>query len=240
MSKGKKARDFSNPWYPYARPDPGVLRYRGISKIPDILIRYLLDLPDAYGYVPIDDNERPRVRLAKLLWYEGERPLEQPIPTPEQKLSMLWHGEESVLNADEQKAAHPKGYRIFGQSFWLPAQFTAGPFLKIYMGRNLPYSEFVSEIGYTLEFGVNYAQDNNMKSSSYSRIVDMEEALLDALHRVDIIGVGGINFNRRSHMDDGSHPWHDDGTNIGRTIGISIDWQEGDSQEKVLPCEEGC
>ncbi|MBQ1202054.1 MAG: hypothetical protein IIX59_08775, partial [Alistipes sp.] len=40
------------------------------------------------------------VRLAKLLWYDGEKPLEQPLPTPKQKLSMLWNGDESVLNTD--------------------------------------------------------------------------------------------------------------------------------------------
>ena len=84
------ALDFSNPWYPYARPDPGALRYRGISQIPGKIIRYLLDLPDANGYVPLDDNERPRVRLMKLLWHDGARPLEQALPTPEQKLSLLW------------------------------------------------------------------------------------------------------------------------------------------------------
>lgn len=236
-----QSRDFSNPWYPYARPNPGALRYVGISKIPKIIINYLLDLPDAYGYVPIDDNSRPRVQLAKLLWYEGPRPLDQPLPTPEQKKSMLWRGDESVLNTDEQKAAHPKGYRIFGQSFWLPAEFTAGPFLKVYMGRNLPYSEFETELGFTLEIGVNYAQDNNMRTDAYSRIVLMEEALLNALHRVEIAGVGGVNFNRRAHMDDGSHPWHDDGTNVGRTIGISINWQEGkNALSEVFPCDGGC
>lgn len=233
------ALDFSNPWYPYDPPNPGVLRYRGISEIPKLLIDYLLDLPRSDGYQPIDDNNRPRVRLMKLLWYDGAKPLEQPLPTPEQKLSLVWKGEESVLNSDALKAAHPKGYRIFGQSFWLPADFAAGSFLKIYMGRNLPYSEFEAEIGYTLEFGVNYQQDNNLKTNSYSRIVDMEEALLDALHMVNIAGVGGINFNRRSHMDDGSHPWHDDGTNVGRTIGISIDWAEANGTAITDRCR-GC
>jgi hypothetical protein len=233
------ALDFSNPYYPYAPPNPGWLRYRGISQIPKKIIDYLLDLPDSKGYQPTDDNSRPRVRLMKLLWYDGEKPLEQPLPTPEEKLSLVWRGEESVLNEDAQKAAHPKGYRIYGQSFWLPADFKAGSFLKVYMGRILPYSEFDAQIGLTLEFGVNYQQDNNMKTNSYSRIVDMEEALLDALHGVNIEGVGGIRFNRRDHMDNGSHPWHDDGTNIGRTIGVSIDWSEANGEAEVDACG-GC
>lgn len=231
------ALDFSNPWYPYSPPNPGVLRYRGISEIPGKIIRYLMDLPDANGYVPIDDNERPRVRLAKLLWYDGPNPLDQPLPTPEEKLSMLWNGSESVLNTDESKAKHPKGYRIYGQSFWLPAQFEGGSFLKVYMGRNLPYSEFSSELGFDIEVGVNYAQDSNMKTSAYSRVVLMEEAVLDALHGLNIAGVGGMNFNRRDHMDDGSHPWHDDGTNIGRTIGMSLTWYESENtQSKIRLC----
>lgn len=231
------ALDFSNPWYPYDRPNPGVLRYRGISEIPGKLIRYLLDLPDAFGYVPADDNSRPRVRLAKLLWYDGAKPLEQPLPTPEQKLSMLWQGEVSVLNTDAERLAHPKGYRIYGQSFWIPADFTAGSWLKVYTGRILPYSDYYAEIGLTIEIGVNYQQDNNLKTSAYSRIMQMEEAILDALHYVNIDGVGGLHFNRRDHTDDGSHPWHDDGTNVGRTIGLSLTWAEAND---AGPVTEGC
>lgn len=231
--------DFSNPYYPYERPLPGFLRYRGISEIPGKLIRYLLDLPDAKGYTPFDDNERPRVRLAKLLWYDGAKPLEQALPTPEEKLSMLWNGSESVLNTDEQKRKHPKGYRIFGQTFWLPAQFTAGSFIKVYTGRILPYSDLETEIGIEIEVGVNYALDNNMKTASYSRVVEISEALLDALHGVDVAGVGGLTFNRRLHMDAGSHTWHDDGTNIGWTIGFSTTWIESGTQTVTDNCG-GC
>lgn len=231
------ALDFSNPWYPYDRPNPGVLRYRGISEIPGKLIRYLMDLPDANGYAPADDNERPRVRLAKLLWYDGENPLAQPLPTPEQKVSMLWKGDHSVLNTDEDKAKHPKGYRIYGQTFWMPADFDAGSWIKVYMGRILPYSEFEAELGISIEIGVNYAQDNNLKTTAYSRVVQIGEAILDALHEVNIDGVGGLHFNRRSHMDDGAHPWHDDGTNIGWTLGFSLSWAEANGPG---PVEAGC
>lgn len=231
------ALDFSNPWYPYDRPNPGFLRYRGISEIPGKLIRYLLDLPDANGYTPLNDNERPRVRLAKLLWYDGENPLAQPLPTPEQKLSLLWKGENSVLNTDEDKSKHPKGYRVYGQTFWMPSDFDAGSWIKVYMGRILPYSEFSAELGITIEIGVNYAQDNNLRTTAYSRVVAMAEAVLDALHEVNIDGIGGLHFNRRNHMDDGSHPWHDDGTNIGWTLGFSLSWAETNS---AGPVEEGC
>lgn len=232
------ARDFSSPYYPYDRPNPGFLRYKGISEIPGKIIRYLLDLPDGYGYTPLDDNERPRVRLAKLLWYDGEKPLEQALPTPKEKLSMLWQGSNSVLNTDADKQAHPKGYRIYGQSFWLPAQFAAGSFLKVYMGRILPYSEYEAHVGITIEVGVNYAQDNNMKSSAYSRVTEMGEAILEALHMVNIEGVGGLSFNRRDHMDNGSHPWQDEGTNIGWTMGFSVDWMEMQTPEVLSGC--GC
>lgn len=231
------ALDFSNPWYPYDRPEPGALRYRGISQIPGKIIRYLLDLPDANGYVPIDDNERPRVRLMKLLWHDGARPLEQALPTPEQKKSLLWTGDQPAPNTDEAKTKHPKGYRIFSQSFWLPADFKAGSFLKVYEGRILPYSKYQAEIGINFEIGVNYAQDANMKTTAYSRVTQMEEALLDALHMVNIDGVGGMNFDRREHMDDGSHPWHDDGTNLGRTLTLSITWAESNG---AGPVTEGC
>lgn len=228
------ATNFNSPYYPYEKSYPGYLTGRGSELIPDKLIRYLLDLPDAKGYVPVDDNERPRVRLVKYIWHDGEKPLEQPLPSEEEKLSLLYRGEKPVLNTDEEQKAHPKGYRLFPQAFWVPADFRAGSLLKCYMGRNLPYSPLQWEIGITFELVVNYQQDNNLRTSALSRLAAMEQALIEALHGVNITGVGGVNFNRVVHMDDGSHYFHDEGENIGRQVNFSITWKESGTKGAVV------
>lgn len=226
--------DFNSPYYPYEKVYPGYLTGEGSELIPDKLIRYLMDLPDAYGYQPADDNGRPRVKLMKYLWYDGEKPLDQPLPTPQQKISLLYNGESPVVNTDEEKEKHPKGYRLYPMQFWIPADYRAGSLIKCYMGRNLPYSPVQWEIGVVFEIVVNYQQDNNMKTRAMSRLAAMEQALIHALHGVNITGVGGVNFNRIAHMDDGSRYLHDDGTNIARQVNFSITWNESQNREKVI------
>ena len=169
--------DFNSPFYPYEKVYPGYLTGLGSELIPDKLMRYLMDLPDAEGYEPKDDNTRPRVKLMKYLWYDGAKPLDQPLPTPEQKISLLYNGETPVVNTDEEKKAHPKGYRLFPQQFWIPAEYRAGSLIKCYMGRNLPYSPVQWELGVIFEIIVNYQQDNNMRTRSMSRLYAMEQEI---------------------------------------------------------------
>ena len=59
-----------SPTYPYSRVFPGYNRLRGTEEIPMKVLRYLLDLP-LPGYLPKDDNERARVRLARVV-VEGQ------------------------------------------------------------------------------------------------------------------------------------------------------------------------
>lgn len=226
--------DFNSPFYPYEKVYPGYLTGLGSELIPYKLMRYLMDLPDAAGYEPKDENERPRVKLMKYLWHDGAKPLDQPLPTPEQKISLLYNGETPVVNTDEEKNDHPKGYRLFPQQFWIPAQYRAGSLIKCYMGRNLPYSPVQWELGVIFEIIVNYQQDNNMKTRAMSRLYAMEQALIHSLHGVNITGVGGMNFNRVVHMDDGSHYFHDDGTSIGRQIAFSVTWKESKPMGSVV------
>ena len=127
-----------SPYYPYEKVQTGYLTMQGTEEIPYQIIQYLLDLPDATGYAPTDDNTRPRVRLAKYLWYDGPRPLSNPLPTAQEKLSLLFDGDNPVLNTDEQKADHPKGYRLYPQKYWGYSQLDAQTTLKCYMGRTIP------------------------------------------------------------------------------------------------------
>lgn len=217
---------FNSPYYPYEKNASGVLTFNGAERIPKLIVNYLLDLPDAAGYMPVDDNTRPRVRLMKYIWHDGANPLSKPLPTPEEKMSLVFNGQNPVLNTDEEKEKHPKGYRLFPQCFWLPAEFEAFTQLKVYTGRILPYDDFSAEIGLTFDIIVNYMQDGNLRTDALSRLYAMECALIEALNGVNITGIGKISFNRRNHMDDGSHSFHDDGTNVGRCVGMSLTWAE--------------
>ena len=124
---------FVAPFYPFEKVSTGFNTLKGADLIPGILIKYLLDLPDANGYVPVDDNSRPRVRLAKYLWYDEPNPLSKNLPTPEEKLSMLFNGENAELTTEEDKAKHPKGYRLYGQSYWMATGLKAKVLLKCFM-----------------------------------------------------------------------------------------------------------
>ena len=218
---------FQSDTYPYERVMTGANRMDGAETIPLKVLRYLLDLPDQYGYTPVDDNSRPRVRLAKYLWYEGQNPLGQPLPTPEEKLSMLFDGKEPDLNANEQKKKHPKGYRIFPQVYWGQSELFGKVVLKCYIGRVIPISDHLTRIGLAFEILVNANLENTTKTDAYSRAYAVETAITSALVGVDVAGIGTVRFSRPSHIDDGSGPLHDNGTHVGRMLYLSIDWTDG-------------
>lgn len=95
--------DKNCPTYPYEKITTGANTLRGAETLPHKLLTYLMDLPDANGYEPVDDNSRPRVRLAKYLWYDGANPLANPLPSVEEKRSMLFDPYNPDINTDELK-----------------------------------------------------------------------------------------------------------------------------------------
>lgn len=224
--------------YPYERVMSGAARYDGADQIPIKIVRYLLDLPDQHGYVPKDDNSRPRVRLAKYLWHDGDNPLSKPLPTHQEKLSMLFDGEEPDINTDEQKAKHPKGYRIFPQMYWGQTEMTAKVALKCFIGRVVPTSEFSARIGLVFQVIVNVNLENTTRTEdAYSRAYAIETALISALHGVNIAGIGTIGFARLALADSGSTPFHDNGTHVGRELHLYVEWADGGNDCKTI---EGC
>ena len=228
--------DFNSPTYPYEKVYTGANTFAGIEDIPRKIVYYLLDMPDKAGYVPLDDNSRPRVRLAKYLWYDEPQPLSQPLPTPQQKLSMLFDAETPVLNTDEQQAAHPQGYRIFPQEFMGQSQTDAQTTVKIYMGRTRPLNPNRAELGVYFQILSNVNLEANTKSAAYSRCYAIEQAILESLHGVNMVGVGGFNFSASAHSDNGSRPIADDGTNVGRLLHMSINWMDDGSAPDNLVC----
>ena len=215
---------FSSDSYPYERIQSGFNRLRGSEKIPEKVLLYLLDLPDANGYFPQDDNRRPRVRLIKYLWYDGARPLGNPLPTPVEKLSMVFDGEEPVLNTQELREKHPKGYRIYPQRVWGQSDTEAGVTLKCYLGRTVAKDNFHTVFGLTFEILVNVNLENTTRTDAYSRAYDIEQCIIEALHGVNMTGIGVVDFSRYAHPDNGSDSIFDYGTHVGRRLKMSIEW----------------
>lgn len=218
--------EFTSPWYPYDRPYSGYSTYRGIERIPQHLLTYLMDMPDAAGYQPVDDNNRPRVRLMKYLYYDGMNPLNEVLPTPAQKKSLLFDPYNATLTTDEQIAKHPKGYRLYGQSYFGQSQPTAQTTIKVYMGRTVPRSPYQAELGVRFEIFTNVTYETNTKSEAYARTYNMEQCIIESLLGVNMAGVGSWNFDRTSHSDNGSRPIEDGGTNVGRLLHMSCTWMD--------------
>lgn len=218
--------DFSSPYYPYEKVQTGSNTFCGAEDIPLKLVKYLLDLPDQIGYTPVDDNTRPRVRLAKYLWYDGENPLAQTLPTAQEKLSLLFDGEHPVLNTDEEKNGHPKGYRLFPQAYWGQSELTAQTIIKCHIGRVIPKSAFLASIGIAFEIWCNVNQENTTRTNAYSRAYAIEQCIIEALNGVNITGIGVCDFSRLSHSDNSSISLHDEGTHVGRGLHLSISWAE--------------
>lgn len=220
--------DFSSPYYPYRRVIASN-QLKGAELIPYQILMYLLDLPDAAGYTPPDNNDYPRCRLAKYLWYDTPRPLDNPLPTPEQKRSMLFDPDNPDINTDEDKAKHPKGYRVFAQRMVGQSILTADTILKIYVGRVQDASDFRTNIGLQAEIWSNPNLVANTRTTAFDRTFDIEQCLREALSGVDIAGVGTMRFSRQDGSYNGSEILYTDTGIIGRMLYFSTMWSDGGS-----------
>lgn len=228
--------DFSSPTYPYTR-DIQRNTLRGAEEIPYQLLTYLLDMPDANGYRPVDDNARPRVRFAKYLWYDGARPLSEPLPTPEQKKSLIFDPDNPDLNTDEDKAAHPKGYRLLWQRVRGQAMLEAKTQVKCYIGRIFENRPFITTIGVRFDVMTNVNFETNTRTDAYARSFDIEQCIWEALNGVNMTGIGAVSFARAAHPDNGSTFIYDDGQNFGRSLHCSIDWADAGAPVVSGACE---
>lgn len=226
--------DFNSPYYPYEKVITGLNTFKGAEEIPYKLLMYLLDLPDKNGYTPIDDNSRPRVRLAKYLWYDGANPLKNKLPTPQQKRSLLFDPNNPVLDTDEQKALHPKGYRLVWQKIIGQSQVEAETEIKCFFARVISNNDFSDTIGIRFEISVNVNHEANTKTDAYERTVNIEQCIREALNGVNITGIGVVKFSRLDHIDNGSGYLYDYGTNVGRFLHCSIDWSESQQPDITI------
>lgn len=225
--------EFDSPFYPFSKVQGGYSTYRGEEKLPKKIVNFLLDLPDRWGYAPVDDNARPRVRLMKYLCYDGAEPLAQALPKTEEKLSIVFDGEAPILDTEEQKKKHPKGYRLYPLEYWGQAQTMAQTVLKVYIGRVIPQSAFIAAIGIYFDILCNYGHETTTRTDDYARSLNIEQCLIEALNGVNIGGAGVMSFDRSAHPDNGSRAIYDEGTNVGRRLHMSLAWADSDEDSVV-------
>lgn len=202
--------------YPYTRliTAPKLI---GAEAIPRKVAQYLMDLP-LPGYEPRDDNGLARCRLMKYLYYDEENPLSYPMPTAQEKLSLLYLPERAANPPTE------KGYRMFPQSYVAQSQMNAQTRIMVYMGRTIAADAQQVEMSVVFDILSNVTTEGN--AIALSRTFAMEQCIIEALNGVNMGGVGTFYFNRRDHGDCGSMPIGDRGTNVGRGLTMGLTWVE--------------
>ncbi len=210
------AVDLTNPYYPYVKAQENYFDLSGSVDLPRKIADYLIDAPVG-NYVPQDDNAYPRCRLWKYLYYDGARPLENPLPTIQQKMSV-------VFNPDlPQNPPTDKGYRLIPQIFTRQSQEAAQTRINVYMGRTVPMNEELRiALAVTFRIWTHYTYELNTRSDEYSRAFAIEQALIEALHGVNMDGIGTFFFSKSVHPDCGSGVMYDGETNVGRELTIAL------------------
>ena len=210
------AVDLKNPYYPYVKAQENYFDLSGSVDLPRKIADYLIDAPVG-SYAPPDDNAYPRCRLWKYLYYDGARPLENPLPTIQEKMSV-------VFNPDlPQNPPTDKGYRLIPQIFVRQSQEAAQTRINVYMGRTVPMNEELRiALAVTFRIWTHYTYELNTRSDEYSRAFAIEQALIEALHGVNMDGVGTFFFSKSVHPDCGSGVMYDGETNVGRELTIAL------------------
>ena len=205
--------DTGSPYYPYTKVTAGNTM-RGIEMLPSRLLNYLADMPET-GYTPPDDDLYPRARLKKLLYWDGARPLEQPLPTPEQMKSIMFDPRQP---GDPPDAA--RGYRLFPQELVRQSLVNAQSIVRIHVGNTQKIqlkNTYVYRVTLIYTVMVNYDLESNMETEANSRSLAIMQAIQEATEGVNFGGVGGMNTYQITKFDD-------ERSNTGYKIYQYIDW----------------
>lgn len=212
-----------NPYFPYQKvgdyatlPDAETLLKKTVD--------YLLDLP-MKGYTPPEDTSTPRSRLIRLLYYDVPHPLDQPLPTPQQKISIVFDPESPDIPPDKEK-----GYRIYPMIYPIQAESQGRTTLKIFMSYAKPRSVFRVDQAIGFEVLTNTAYEGNEAGTSLSRTYQICVEIIRALHGVNMAGIGGWYYDRTQNTECGLEPIADKSQNVGYrlTMGISFIGSDGE------------
>lgn len=202
--------DVKSATYPYERVINSAW-LKDLENIPKLVTDYLLDLP-LPGYMPPDDNSYPRCRLMKYLYYDGPNPLNNPLPTPQEKLKLVYDPKSPDV------APSDKGYRIYPVSYVPQAQTRGQTVLKVYVGPIRPLNVNIVQVGVVFDILSNMQMDTNTQTLAQSRCVAIEQCLWECLSGVNISGIGTFYIDRQQLSATGSENIMDQAQNIGRQV----------------------
>lgn len=203
-----------SPYYPFWKTEE-LATMAGAEDIPYIITRYLMDLPDSTGYVPPSDNKFPRARLKRLLYWDGPRPLDQPMPTTEQVLGILYNPEMPDRPPDADR-----GYRVFPQNMVQQSMAKSKSLVRVYMSDSQTLtSKGAALIRQDVLFDVivNAGIEGNMGTTNASRAFAILQALIESVSGVNFGGAGPLIVRRITKIDD-------ERTNLGYKMYTYIDW----------------
>ena len=212
-----------NPYYPYQRVQ-GYNTLPALELLPNRIRDYLMDMPGA-EYTPPDDNSYPRCALMKYLYYDTPLPLNNPLPTMQQKVSIVFDPETPDRPPDPSK-----GFRVYSQALVSQAQTKGQTIMRIFMGRILSSSNFRTEASVHIVFLSNASYDANTRDTALSRTFAMACLAVRALNGVNLgEGIGTLYFDRKQHADCGIIPVNDENMNVGYqlTLGVTIMGDDG-------------
>lgn len=208
--------DIRSPYWPYVKVQESYYDLSDSVSLPRKIADYLIDAPQG-DYIPPDDNSYPRCRLWKYLYHDGARPLEQSLPTIAEKMSVVFNPD------DPQNPPTEKGYRLIPQIFTRQSQEKAQTRINVYMGRTVPMNEEMRiALAVTFRIWTHYTYELNTRSDEYSRAFAIEQCLIEALHGVNMDGIGTFFFSKMVHPDCGSGVMYDGETNVGRELTIAL------------------
>lgn len=211
--------DINSKYYPYCRVNPSYTDLRQYASLPRLICDYLLDAPDAVnGYTPKDDNDYPRCRLWKKLFYDGEHPEKNPLPSIEQKISVLFNPAKPTSPPDISK-----GYRLIPQEYLPQSQEMSQTRIYCYLGRMIAQREDYTYVTSVIfDVWTHYTFELDMKTEDYSRTASIVADIVEALNGVNMTGIGTFSLSKSLHPDSGIYPISDGNTNIGKRLIIGL------------------
>lgn len=207
-----------------------------IVEAPSIIRDYLLLLPTKDCPNPITTNDNPRARLVKYLYYDDPNPLEKELPSVQERLNIIF----DPFNPDKPSDS-TKGYRVFCQSSTAQANIMGQTILRIVMGQMSAQTPYIVTHSVNFQILSNYSLEANTRSTALLRTYNIENAIIQALHGVNMFGVGAwmltksqYSYGSRNTINNGAKPIGDDQELIGRLLTMSFDTRVMTDDENLI------
>lgn len=200
-------KDIKSKYFPYQKVYTQNAELKSVNQFTYNILTYLMDLPMPHlGYAPIDDNDYPRTRLIKYLYYDDNKPLSHALPTPQEKIALRYNPEKT-----DSRDMPEKGYRLFLQNQWTEKQLDAQTILKITVGAgmsSMTTDKTIRQIYFTVLTNGKY--ENNVGSTT--RSWQIVQAIIESLNGVNMQDMcGGFTYVK-------DYPIEDNHQNVGRQL----------------------